>query len=427
MAQVCLSSTGSIRPSSDIEIILPTLRSLPENYILSLCEDREGGIFAGLESQGLIHFNPKSPPFTSLDPAALGGTKQVNAVFEDDGGIVWLATREALDSIDRKAPSPSYRSSAPDAVIAIREDASGDLWLGSFNQGLHRFDRQTRRYKTYRHNPADPHSLSDDVVTRLLIDHNGTLWAATFDGLNRFDPATEQFTTYTSDPQNKKLYYLELAEDRKGYLWLGAFFSGLQRFDPETGMFTTYEHDLNRPGTLSDNRVNSIHFDRSDTMWVGTQNGLNKFDPKTKTFKVYTQRDGLPGNVVSCMLEDELGNLWMSTNNGVAKFNPQTNSFTGYSTADGLPDLDLSGRGICSKGSGGEMFFGGYAGAVAFFPSKVVDARYTPPIVITELRLNGNPAEIERNSPLRTSISYATDLVLSHDQNAFSFTLSALS
>ena len=108
-------------------------------------------------SQGLIHFNPKSPPFTSLDPAALGGTKQVNAVFEDDGGIVWLATREALHSIDRKAPSPSYRSSAPDAVIAIREDASGDLWLGTFNQGLDRFDRQTRRYKTYQHNPADPH------------------------------------------------------------------------------------------------------------------------------------------------------------------------------------------------------------------------------------------------------------------------------
>jgi len=401
-------------------------KSLPENYILSLCEDQEGGIWVGFESQGLAHFDPRGPAFTRLDPAPSGGTRLVNGVFEDDEGIVWLATREALHRIDRKAASSE--TSPPDAVISIREDASGDLWLGTFNQGLHRFDRRTGRYNTYRHNPADPSSLSNDVVTRLLIDHNGTLWAATFDGLNRFDAATERFTTYTSDPQNKKLYYLELAEDQKGYLWLGGFFSGLQRFDPATGVFTTYEHDLNRPGTLSDNRVNSIHFDRSNTMWVGTQNGLNKkFNPITKAFDVYTQRDGLPGNVVSCILEDELGNLWMSTNNGIAKLNPQTNLFLSYTATDGLPDLDLSGWGICSKSSSGEMFFAGFAGAVSFFPAKVAGAQYIPPIVITDFRLKGNPVDIGGNSFLHNSISYVKELVLFHDQNTFSFTLSALS
>jgi ligand-binding sensor domain-containing protein len=178
-------------------------QSLPENYILSLCEDQEGGIWVGLGTQGLVHFDPKGPPFARLDPAASGGTKLVNAVFEDDAGIVWLATREALHSIDRKSASPAYRSSPPGAVLAIRQDASGDLWLGTYNQGLHRFDRRTGRYKTYQHNSADPYSLSSDVVTRLLIDHSGTLWAATFDGLNRFDPTTERFTTYTSDPHSK--------------------------------------------------------------------------------------------------------------------------------------------------------------------------------------------------------------------------------
>ncbi len=70
--------------------------------------------------------------------------------------------------------------------------------------------------------------------------------------------------------------YLELAEDQKGALWLGTEASGLYRFDPATGRFTSYEHDIGRPGTLSDNRVNSVHFDRSGTMWVGTQDGLGK-------------------------------------------------------------------------------------------------------------------------------------------------------
>jgi ligand-binding sensor domain-containing protein len=157
-------------------------------------------------------------------------------------------------------------------------------------------------------------------VTRLLVDHSGTFWVATNDGLNRFDLETGRFTVYKPDPQSRSESYLELVEDLKGSFWLGTDSSGLQRFDPASGQFTQYEHDVDRPGTLSDNRVNSVHFDRSGTMWVGTQNGLDKFDPKTGTFTDYTRRDGLPNNAVSCILEDDHGNLWMSTNNGIARF-----------------------------------------------------------------------------------------------------------
>src|SRR5882762_1431913 len=142
---------------------------------------------------------------------------------------------------------------------------------------------------------------------------------------------------YKSNSQSKNPYYLELVEDREGALWLGTHSSGLQRFDPATGQFTDYQQDNNRPGTLSDNRVNSVHFDRSGTMWVGTQDGLNKFDPKTGRFTVYTQRDGLPGNVVGCVLEDDHSDLWMSTNNGVARFDPQKKQVKAFSIADGLP------------------------------------------------------------------------------------------
>ena len=83
--------------------------------------------------------------------------------------------------------------------------------------------------------------------------------------------------------------------------------------------------------------MNSVHFDHSGTMWVGTQNGLNKLELQTNKFTTYTQRDGLPGNAVGCILEDGDGDLWMSTNNGVARFDPQRKAFKNYSAADGLP------------------------------------------------------------------------------------------
>src|SRR5439155_11682100 len=80
----------------------------------------------------------------------------------------------------------------------------------------------------------------------------------------------------------------------------------------------------------------------------------------------------------------------------------------------------------CFKSPSGEMFFGGFSGAVAFHPDKVVDSSYTPPIVLTDFRLSGNPIEIGAQSPLKKSISYARDLTLSHRQNIFSLTFAAL-
>jgi ligand-binding sensor domain-containing protein/signal transduction histidine kinase len=408
--------------------------SLPQDSVISLYSDREGNIWAGLGRMGLARFTTKPSPFKRVphNPSSSNGTVEpfVGAIYEDSQGILWIGTPDALNRIDRKAGRyTSYRTSGPGVgsdVITIREDHSGNLWVGTYGHGLHRFDARTGQFKTYRHDPADPYSLSNDYVSRLLVDHNGTLWAATQDAVNRFDSTRERFTTYNLDPQ-KGLFYQELVEDREGTLWLGTDSSGLRRFDPATGRFTMYQPDMKRPGTLSDNRVNSVHFDASGTAWLGTQNGLNKFDPKTSTFTVYTRRDGLPGNAVGCVLEDDHGDLWMSTNNGVARFNPQSRTVKSYSTTDGLPGPDLTGWGACFKSPGGEMFFGGFSGATAFFPDKVVDASYTPPIVLTDFRLPGNPAESGSRFSLQRSLSYARSLILSHAQNVFSLSFAALS
>jgi ligand-binding sensor domain-containing protein/two-component sensor histidine kinase len=406
--------------------------SLPQNDLDALFEDRDGGIWVGLGRMGVVRFATKPLPFKRL-PHAPGSRVNpfVGAIYEDRQRVLWVGTPEALDRIERTTGRrTSYRNGGPTTdtdAIALCEDHSGNLWVGTFGHGLLRFDRRTGQFKTYRHNPADPHTLSDDIVSRLLVDHSGTLWAGTESGLSRFDAVTQRFTTYNLGTQDRSLAYLELVEDRGGALWLGTHSSGLQRFDPATGEFKTYEHDANHAGTLSDNRVNSLLFDRTGTMWVGTQNGLDKLDPKTGKFILYTRRDGLPGNSVGCILDDDRGTLWMSTNNGVARFDPQRRIFSIYSTADGLPGPNLTGWGACFKSPSGEMFFGGFSGATAFFPDQVVDSSYTPPIVLTDFRLSGNPVKIGSRSPLHRSISYVRGLVLSHQQNIFSLTFAALS
>ena len=218
------------------------------------------------------------------------------------------------------------------------------------------------------------------MVSRLLVDHNGTLWVGTAEGLNRSTRRLHSLCV-PLDAAARHADILELVEDADGALWVGTDNAGLHRFDPTNGKFTRqYRYDASRHDALSDNRVNSVHLNSSGTMWVGTQNGLCRFNRGTDTFNVYTRRHGLPGNAVACVLEDAHGELWMSTNNGVAAFNPLTNAVRRYSTADGLEGPNLTGWGACFQSPSGEMFFGGFSGGTAFHPDEVVDASDSPPL-----------------------------------------------
>jgi hypothetical protein len=252
------------------------------------------------------------------------------------------------------------------------------------------------------------------------------MWVTTWNGLDRFDPVTERFVVYKRDKESQTEQYANVTQDQAGTLWIGGI-PGLIRFDPSSGRFTVYSHNPGDPGSLSDNIVTNVYVDHLGTVWVATQNGLNKLEAKSGTFTKYYAADGLPINDLSCILEDRSGKLWISTTKGLSRFDPLTKTFKNYSTADGLPGDDLTGWDACFKSSNGEMFFGGFSGGIAFHPDKVEDRPYIPPIVLTDFQLSGVPVEIGPQSPLRKSITYANDLTLSHEQNVFSLTFSALS
>ena len=165
--------------------------------------------------------------------------------------------------------------------------------------------------------------------------------------------------------------------------------AGLQRFDPSTGQFTTYRNSPGAAGSLSNDQVNAICIDPSGILWIGTQTGLDRFDPVTQTFTVYYERDGLPSDRVTGILEDERGNVWLSTSNGLSRFDPRAKTFANYSASDGIVRGNFYGPHAGWKSSSDEMFFASSAGVVAFFPEKVVDNAYTPPVVLTDFQSFG--------------------------------------
>jgi signal transduction histidine kinase/ligand-binding sensor domain-containing protein len=410
------------------------IESLPDDRVIALAEDGEGNIWAGLQATEPTFFTTRRGSFRPLllegHSSKNLGEKMVNAIYEDHQGFLWIGTAAFLTRIDRTNGSTiSFRppeSGLNNDLVAITEDRSGLIWVGSNGQGLYRFDRPAGQFKTFRHNPADPSSLSDNTIIRIFFDRAGTMWLATWNGLNRFDAITERFVVYKRDPQSRMEQYYDIAEDKNGVLWLGGN-SGLQRFDPATGKFTGYEHRIADPSSLSDNRVTSVQIDHSGAVWAATHSGIDKLNLESGTFTTYYTKDGLPTNRVHCILEDQRGDLWMSTSRGISRFDSVAKTFKNYSVADGLPGMDLTGWRTCFKSPSGEMFFGGFSGATSFYPDRVVDRAYVPPIVFTDFRLFGQPVEVGIGSPLKKSISYADNITLSHQQSTFSVEFAALS
>ncbi len=398
---------------------------LAEDRLTTLFEDRDGIIWVALFGSGLQRFSPVPAAFQPVRLAQKDD--KVGCFYEDSHRNLWIGTRLTLLRIDPSGTSTTFsgvKPGVPFDVNSVVEDRAGFIWVGTFNNGLFRLDPRNGHWKSYRHDANDPSSLSNNIVHRLLVDHDGTLWAATWDGLDRFDAQTDRFTTFRADSHARELIYLALAEGTQHDLWLGTNGFGLQHFNPKTEQFTTYGSS-DAPGSLSDGIVLGIAITQTGAVWVGTSNGLNEFDPATKHFTAYDTRDGSASSVADGVLDDTRGKLWMSTTKGISSFDPSTRTFRNFSTVEGLPGPEMAGWGASLRSASGWMYFAGFSGSTTFLPAAMPESNHAPPTVITDFQLLGNARSPALPITPR-AIAYASKIVLSHKQTPFSLTFAAL-
>jgi PAS domain S-box-containing protein len=422
--------------------------SLNNNHIFSLYQDRAGTIWVGTGGGGLNQFNQAREKFDHYFPVPNNpnslNNKNVFAIYEDREGTLWVGTDSGgLNQFDRQRQKVTHYTHDPkdihslseNEVQAIYEDSKGVLWIGTYGGGLNRFNRQENHFVSYQNNPDNPSSLSDNYVLSIHEDKNNTLWIGTKKGLNQYDRQRDQFVYYHESQNLSALSNKEISviyADNTGVLWIGTTpDGGLNKivFQTEKGVpssFVRYQHETQNPTSLSNNEISSILEDANGTLWIGTYGGgLNQFDRETETFTHYKEEEGLPNNTIYGILEDAQGYLWFSTNKGLSQFNPKTKTFRNYDVSDGLQSNEFNANAY-HKNRSGELFFGGVNGFNAFYPEKVEDNPYIPPIVITEFKIFNQPVRVGKNSPLQQHISETRAITLSYHQSFFSFEFAAL-
>ncbi len=369
----------------------------------------------------------------------------VFSILEDRSGILWIATADGgLNKFDRNTGKVTQYHHDPADINSLGhewlrclcQDKAGYLWIGTSNSGLDKFNPGTGDFTHYRCIPGDSNSLSHDIIHAIFEDSRGRLWVGTFGGgLCRFNRENDTFTHFNNNSEtpyslnNNLIDVIYEAPGEPDILLIGTRGAGIFRFDTRSGVFTPWLMNSADPYSLSSNKINCIYVDSSAVLWAGTHGGgLNKAiyrrADKVK-FIHYTEKNGLSNNVIYGILEDESGFLWLSTNKGISKFDPKKEIFKNYNARDGLQANEYN-LGAYFKSRSGEMFFGGINGFNAFYPSAVKDNPHIPPIVITGFRIANKPVAVGGDSPLRQSITGCKKIELRYNQNVISFEFAAL-
>ncbi len=363
-------------------------QGLSQATVTCMLQDRVGFLWFGTQD-GLNRFDGyRFEVFKTdaTDPTTLPADL-ILALHEDAAGNLWIGTEggglarwQGRGVFSRYQHDPEDAGSlAGNRVRALHVDRRGGLWVGTAESGLDRLDPQSGRFAHFRHDPADPASLSDDRVRAIYESRDGELWIATLGGLNRYD-AAGVFVHYRHDPADPASLIddgvLSILEDRAGALWVGTE-NGLNRLDPgaastpgEGAAFVRFQHDPADPASLGQNRVRALLEDSERRLWVGTDAGLSLRESPESGFASYRSDPGDPASLgaerVMSIIQDRGDVLWVGTQGGgVSKWNPATWAFSHY-RADPTGSSGLTSNTVYafSEDRDGRLWIGTFGGGL---------------------------------------------------------------
>lgn len=417
--------------------------SISANSIHCLYTDNLGNIWVGTWSGG-INFMPffgnkfghyRKIPFNNSSLSnnlvlSISGDSSNNVWIGTDGGGLNLFNRDTQEFTAYRHDQHNPKSIYNDYVLSVTEYMPGLLALGFHRGGIDLFDIKKNSFTHY-----EPHDNNSNRITPISInivykDKANNLWLGTNDngGLYLFNNQTKGFTNFSPDPKNPKSLrastVYSMYESKNGKLWIGGD-KGLNLFNRLTNTFTHFQHDPENANSLSNNTVYAISEDSIGNLWVGTAGGLNYFDVRKGTFKSYTEKEGLPNNTIWGILQETNGNLWVSTNKGLSRLTPSSGVFRNYTISDGLQNNTFKPK-ACYRAPNGEMYFGGVNGFNVFYPDRIRENDFVPPVYFTNFQVFNKPVGIGGKSPLKQSVNEVKEITLAHTQSVFTIEFAAL-
>lgn len=375
----------------------------------SLFIDSNGSIWIGTMFQEIFIYNPQTSKLNKVDIVKHRLNQNATwVIHEDKSGIIWIGTRSGLlrynKDIEKLEMVENMFSSSdnPDhEILSILEDNNGSLWLGTWAEGLRKYNKQTNDYQTYlsqqsgtpyvthirtllpysEHSllvgsddglymfdtnthtsvrldiPQLEHSLSDQNVYSMARDKEGGLWIGTyFGGVNYLNPSFTNIETYnptfTSNSLSGKAIS-QFCEDKDGNLWIATEDGGVNYMNTRT-------KSISQPVKTTYHNTHALLLD-SDDLWIGTfSRGIDIYNTVTKklsNFRCNTEKENtINDDCIFSLYKTKNGDIYVGTPIGLNKYNRETRSFTRIVEASGfiydLKEDDYGNLWVATYGTG---------------------------------------------------------------------------
>ena len=308
---------------------------LPQSQVTCLIQDKEGYVWVGTWG-GLARYN--GDRFTNYYLRDGLPSGRVQELLIDPSGLMWVATTAGL-AVWRDHQLVKVADPAVTAVRcrALTSDRNNHIWTGT-DKGL--FVRERDSFASV----TDELQQAVGIVYGLLADGEGVL-AVTARGL--FSAAAGRPAEKLPGPPVADGSLRCLLRTAAG-LWVGTSENGL--FLKNAANWTSLPSSL-----LPAKNIYRLAIGGTGVFYVASQDaGLFRQEGGQGPFEALSARNGLPSNVVNCVLEDNQGNVWVGTDiGGLARL--RSIAVTNYTQADGLPNSCVFNMWPAAKK--GEMWF----------------------------------------------------------------------
>ena len=335
------------------------LFSLPGNNLVSLFIDDDDVVWIGNFKLGLSSYTPRTQTFLHY---YLNGPDDVLSVKETSKGIFigtdgyGLLRADNYDSVFRPVETGA------NVINCIMEDGKGDLWLGTWGNGLVRLGQDGYRKAVYT--SGNSGLLSNSIFSIKELD--GAIYLGLYYGeVQKLDPSTGAFSTLF---QENGLMLNDMVVIQ-GPKLVAATSRGLIEIDPVSGESRRIQS--NRSGTFSFEGIGAevLFVDSMGNLWVGGDNGVLRWDPVTDEVLHMSSADGLQSDTVTSITEDVGGRIWLGTSKGLSSITLENYEpfIHNFSSKDGLGWTEFNSRAM-TRLSGGDIVAGTPKGFTAILP-----------------------------------------------------------
>jgi signal transduction histidine kinase/DNA-binding response OmpR family regulator/streptogramin lyase len=398
---------------------------ISNQFVYPIYKDKEGGLWIGTYYGGINYASPNRNYFKNYlhknHENSLNGNV-VSRFCEDKNGNLWIGTEDGgLNYFDVKTnkfsvykPEKRKNSLSYHNIHALCIDGD-DVWIGTYSGGLNVLNLKSGKFKYYFYETQDTMSLNTNNIYSLYKDSQNNIWIGTSSGINLYNRQKDNFIRML---QHDRITLDILQQGNT--IWFATLGQGLYAYKTDTKEWKNYYYETNATTSLLTNEINCLSLDNDSILWVGTDEGLYRFNSKNEIFELIDA--DFPNNTIHNIINDN-GFLWLTTTKGLIRFDPRSNKFNIYIHKDGMcSDEFMVNSGI--KSLSGKIYLGTNIGFFSFNPENITENEYLPALYITNFQLFNKSVNIEN---YMTTDGKIQELKLPYNKNSFSFEYAALS